>query len=172
MTAIVSPLINDEKTVTFINGVLFLRSLMTDITSLIDAGFCAIDAGDYTAALSSFTPCASEDLPPATSFNILYGLALSYFGLYRQNSDTAALENAIAHGEQAAEVYERRYDLQLLLGQCYAAQYQRTQEPSLKDKAQHAYHMSRTHIPEKIGSEERTALDERINTFLLELEGN
>ena len=145
---------------------------MTDITSLIDAGFCAIDAGDYNTALSSFTSCISEGLPPAPSFNIQYGLALSYFGLYRQNRDTAALENAIAHGEEAAEVYERRYDLQLLLGQCYAAQHQLTQDPSLKDKAQHAYHMSRTHISETIGTEERSALDERISTFLLELEGN
>ncbi|MBI5001932.1 hypothetical protein HZC31_00955 [Candidatus Woesearchaeota archaeon] len=145
---------------------------MADITSLIDAGFRALDSGDYTAALSSFTPCISEGLPPAPSFNIQYGLALSYFGLYRQNSDTAALENAIAHGEQAAEVYERRYDLQLLLGQCYAAQHQQTQELSLKDKAQHAYNMSRTYIPKTVGSEERIALDERINILLLELEGN
>ena len=157
---------------TFINGVLFLRSLMTDITSLINAGFRALEAGEYSTALSSFTPCASEALAPDAAFNTQYGLALSYFGLYRRSLDLAVLDDAITHGEQAAAVYERRYDLQLLLGQCYATQYQLTHEPSFKEKAQHAYDLSKTYIPKTFGVEEKAALDERITSLLLELEGN
>ena len=100
---------------------------MTDITLLLDEGFKTLDDGDYNAAVSTFTSCASKDLAPASSYTLHYGLALSYFGLYRQNLDTAALEDALNHGKQAAAFYDRRYALQLLLGQCYATQYQLTQ---------------------------------------------
>ncbi len=151
---------------------------MIDIPSNIMTGFTALDRGDYRTAQHTFAACLAS-LPdtgasPVTSFNVHYGIALALFGQYMQErAENGLLDAAISHAEQAAAVYERRYDLQFLLGQCYATQYQLTQEPSSREKAREAYAASKRYATHAIlPTEEETALEERISTLLLELEGN
>lgn len=160
------------KLVIFINGILFLEFLMTDITPLIDAGFSALEISDYTTAQNCFVQCLATEtaLLPSASFNIHYGMALCLFALYSKNpSDTALLTSTVFHAEQATDIYERRYDLQVLLGQCYATQYQLTQDSSFKDKAQQAYDLSRASIPAMIEAEERATLNSRITELITAL---
>lgn len=145
------------------------------MTTEIEDAFMLIEKGDYVTAKMYFSSfIREENLDPTLAYNAHFGLALCLFHDYSQtSSQTELLESTLSHAEAAAEIYEKRYDLQFLIGQCYAARYLQTKDISDKQKARAAYNATKEYAAlSPILESVRSNLNQRIDILLHELGEN